>query len=432
MVLLVVLLVVTTTTTPTWSFEIHRHVPVVTPLMTPRTLDVMERMRGGSSSDNNIYEDDDEEEQDKAEVTAEPKKKRTSTPKPMEDEEDDVDEATMPEDEETQVEEDGTEVDEGYEPMETVDDTLHGDGDNEEEDDEMDGEDTFVVETAVVDQEGEDEVTLAQDDAQDNDVAIPFPTTQEVLERATAGTTTDDENSSAFVDRMELADAYDIEDTEGAVVEDAEAMAAVSAIAGGSDSEEVATGIATSNATITDDMKEILVKELHFTPQDIKVLRPDIAAMLVANKLQKPFEGMPPNWYLPSSVTNNKKVGSMRQVMLKTSLTLIAVGVAALLVVNGQDSIDFDQIHGTLAKIPALLVGALGKGKRSSPSTALIEAPAVPVVPEEVVEEEEHPHSIKPGATEAPAYEQDLDKTPLDKFLTKIENIIKAFFRITI
>jgi hypothetical protein len=231
-----------------------------------------------------------------------------------------------------------------------------------------------------------------------------------------------------------LADAYDIEDSEGAVVEDAEAMAAVSAIAGGSDSEEVAAGTTTtnSNATITDEMKEILIKELHFTPQDVKVLRPDIAAMLVANKLQKPREGMLPNWYLPTAVTNNKKVGNLRQVMLKASISVIAVGAAALLVVKGQESIDLDQVQDTLSKIPALLVGASGRGKQqASPSSVVVETATVPEE-EAVVEEEEHPHSIKPGATEAPAYEQDLDKTPLDKIITKIENMIKAFFRITI
>jgi hypothetical protein len=47
-------------------------------------------------------------------------------------------------------------------------------------------------------------------------------------------------------------------------------------------------------------------------------------------------------------------------------------------------------------------------------------------------ESEDHPQSVKPFATQAPSYEEDLDKSWVDKVITTIENAVKAFFRIKI
>jgi hypothetical protein len=190
---------------------------------------------------------------------------------------------------------------EGYDSM------GEGDGTDLEEDNFV-MEEVVYKEDTVVDEEEDMEAILNEDDT----APLESSTTQEVLERATAGFQTDDENSSAFVDRMELADAYDLEEVAGVEEDEGEehTMAAVSAATavgpGGSDPDsELGGGAPDETAVpeddassgvvvldpITDEMKEILVRQLRFKPADIKVLRPDIAAIVIANKLQKPVEG---------------------------------------------------------------------------------------------------------------------------------------------
>lgn len=363
----------------------------------------------------------------------------------------------------------------GYETEEALshDEAQTGDGEEEEEDadDEL-AEDEGYVHTdhqeEIFDDEEETtfEEQVTMDEAveehivSDESTAGVSSASVQVLERATAaGTSADDENSSAFVDRMELADAYDLEDArdEGSdVVQDAEAMAAVSAAtavgAGGSDPDsqaadgDEAAKEGDDTLIITDDMKDVLLNRLKFKPSDLKVMRPDIAAMVIANRLQRPEEGMPLNWYLPNAP---KPATRTPNKLVKASATAVAVVAVALVAVKGQDMgvFDLEGIQSALQKIPAVLAaipaaiggGSNKKGKiqplppaaaEESPSEQVQSTPAADV--EEESEVDAHPHSLKPGATEIPAYERDLDKTALDKFLTKIENAIKAFFRIKI
>lgn len=383
----------------------------------------------------------------------------------LEDQEEEEEEPSMVEEEEVDVE-----LEEDYVQIEHEE--LFEDDEEEEE-----GSDTVTYEESVVVIE-EEEIEIEggkEDESPEEETSVRLPTAQ-VLERATAGTNTDDENSSAFVDRMELADAYDLEDDAAADAADASAVggdnashvgasAATAVGAGGSDpdtashADEEAEG-ATLRAgemfdlQITDEMRTVLLKELRFTPRDLKVLRPEIAAMLVAQKLQKPREGMPPNWYLPSDAvpSSSNKSGKLRSLLVKTSLTVVAVGTAALVASKGHEMIDLDDIQETFQKIPAALAAipaAFGSMKekavpspppppsQSARSTrdVLEDSGSVESAPpgdsEEEYDLDGHPHSVKPGAA-VPAYEKDLDKTVLDKIITKIENAIKAFFRIKI
>lgn len=337
--------------------------------------------------------------------------------------------------------------------------SMHDDDETELEDEEhFIMEEVVYEEIAPEEEEGvEDTEALVEESDLEDEETAPTRTTQEVLERATAGFHTDDENSSAFVDRMELADAYDLEETvtgeEQIVMDDAQAMAAVTAAtavgAGGSDLDSIVEErpAATEEEDgelaveeITDEMKEILVQDLKFRPADIKVLRPEIASMIIANRLQKPREGMPANWYLPGSAKSG--VSPLRKRIIKASATILAVGAVAL-VAKGQD-IDLDDIADLLKKIPATLaaIPAALMGSSSSSEGAKLDektSPADSVVEEgeedsssPTEEEDDHPHSLKPGSSYPPTYEEDLDKTALDKIITKIENGFKSFFRMKI
>ena len=264
----------------------------------------------------------------------------------------------------------------------------------------------------------------------------PAPTAQVLEERM--ATTTDDENSysSAFVDRMELADAYDEgETTAGGAEEDAAAAAATAAVTatvGGSDEDRSPEAPPAKDeppqiTEITDEMKAILRKELRYKARDVKVMRPDIAAMVVANRLRRPTEGMPRNWYVEGAKPSN----ALQDNVVKVSLALVAAGAVALIGLKGEDlGIEFDAFGDALKKITSK---SIGKKKKTADTPAVVTPPVVQEVEAtEVEEEEDHPQSVMPFTDKPPAYEKDLDKTWLDKVITSIENAVKAFFRIKI
>ena len=47
---------------------------------------------------------------------------------------------------------------------------------------------------------------------------------------------------------------------------------------------------------ITNRMKKILVEELHYTPEEVEVMMPDVAAVVINKHLERPKRGMPPEW----------------------------------------------------------------------------------------------------------------------------------------
>jgi hypothetical protein len=187
-------------------------------------------------------------------------------------------------------------------------------------------------------------------------------------------------------------------------------------------------------------MKTILRKELHYKPRDVKLMRSDIAAMVVAKRLRRPIEGMPLNWYVEGS----KPANFLRENAIKVSLTLAAVGIAALVGLKGEE-LGVDSIQDVLKKLPAMLaavptaVTSMGSKVKKEAVSAVPTTSATPAVQEAEVpveqlesEEEDHPRSVKPFSAQPPSYENDLDKSWLDKAITTIENALKSIFRIKI
>ena len=353
------------------------------------------RVRGGTAADG-IFEDEEEDEED------------------WEEEEYEEEDSTVAEEEELEEEEE-------------QDEDVFGDEAVEEE------------ETFVETQEEEFEEEEAFEDAlEDVPEEEPAPTAQVLEERM--ATTTDDENSysSAFVDRMELADAYDEgETTAGGAEEDAAAAAATAAVTatvGGSDEDRSPEAPPAKDeppqiTEITDEMKAILRKELRYKARDVKVMRPDIAAMVVANRLRRPTEGMPRNWYVEGAQPSN----ALQDNVVKVSLAVVAAGAVALIGLKGEDlGIEFDALK-KITSIFAALPKSIGKKKKTADTPAVVTPSVVQEVEAtEVEEEEDHPQSVMPFTDKPPAYEKDLDKTWLDKVITSIENAVKAFFRIKI
>ena len=286
-------------------------------------------------------------------------------------------------------------------------------------------ETTFDDEEEDFEQEFNEEEKKVFDDLEEHEVEPPLT---QVLEERMATTTTDDE-SSAFVDRMELADAYDDVDTT-ADQEDTSlaAVTAATAIgAGGSDPEDASEEASVEATEITDSMKKSLIKELKYKAREVKFMRPDIAVTILEKNLQRPPEGIPPSWYIEGAKLDTL---GLRENVIKVSVALVALGGMAVLGLKA-DKLQ-DTVGGILASIPASLKSLL-PSKKSTPAITVPRKEEQTVEEEEEKEEEEdHPQSVKPYSDTAPSYEDDLDKTWLDKGITKISNGIKGFFRIKI
>jgi hypothetical protein len=199
---------------------------------------------------------------------------------------------------------------------------------------------------------------------------------------------------------------------------------------------------------ISDEMKEVLRNELHYTARDVLLMRPDIASMVVYNRLIRPTEGMPLNWYIegagpPSALRGNA---------IKIALTATVLGAIAVLSLKGGEhlGVDISDIIGSLRRIPSVLAsiprGALSAAKTvkakalgaipvagsGKVETVVIEPEPSTIVTEEGTEEkvDDVVHSLKPGIKAGPKLDEDI--SILDKFLTAVERAVKGFFRIKI
>jgi hypothetical protein len=186
--------------------------------------------------------------------------------------------------------------------------------------------------------------------------------------------------------------------------------------------------------TITDEMKQVLRQDLKYTRRDIKLMRPEIASMVVYNKLLRPIEGMPRNWYIEGA----GPAGPLREHAVKIAIAVAAVsGVTAVGILG--DGLDMSELTRNLKQIPAALAKLGKKTKKdataqlSEVKEALDEVTAQKTFSEQETNEMENevPHSIKPGEKPAGLMGKE-DESALDKFLTKIETMIKAFFNIKI
>jgi len=194
---------------------------------------------------------------------------------------------------------------------------------------------------------------------------------------------------------------------------------------------------------ISDEMKDVLRNELHYTARDVRLMRPEIASMVVYNRLIRPIEGMPRNWYIEGAGPVDPR---RKKIELAAKwAACVAVGILARTAYEKQE-IDLtgvtDSLRGAIAglstipkaftsagqQIKETAVAALPshdeQSESSSPSEKTFSEEEMQEMEDEVV------HSVKPGTKKVPNRHE--DKTALDKFLTKIEDLIKGFFRIEI
>jgi hypothetical protein len=374
--------------------------------------------------------------------------------------------------------------------------------DQEEEDEEEDDDDLFVDALEYFHPAAETE---------DTDTVLVSPaheTTPISTSTTTSGVHTDDD-SSAFVDRMELADAYDeglggeedadnrtpvLANTMGGTEEDEEdtynlpaSSSATDISPGGgtddddADSDEAASLLVEEEAAadlveetdentnaddeikeavtagstrteITDEMKQVMLKELHWKQHEVANMRPDIAAVVVHKQLRRPREGMPEPWYRPGTGPNKM-----------VQKVVVPVCVAAAAIYAGQKVEITDVGKFVQQVVPSFSLTLPAKMPFLSSTTSQKRSPQAEEADEETTttNEDEPPTSMgdeqeesiptttaTPGGTTSSGQEyhtghhldhhansvkpyvhsvdDDPDESWLDKIISKIENAIKG------
>jgi len=256
-----------------------------------------------------------------------------------------------------------------------------------------------------------------------------------------------DDDSSAFVDREELADAYDegesvlgtvraedSDDDDRVSIDDVPPPINDELLKGNKDvveqpqegatqqllesSELEGEPIRTIPKFVDKDTEQILVRQCKYKRAEVKAMKPEIAAFVAHKRLRRPLEGMPPNWIKEDTAPLHQS-RSLIRIIKHIPKAIIPISIGALAIYG---SIDVGNIAGILRSV---------KMKVKPPSGP--DAPLDEEVEEELVPDGEHlneviPESLKPGENpKAPK-----DQTKLDKIITSVEKGIKAFLQIEI
>lgn len=346
--------------------------------------------------------------------------------------------------------------------------------DSSEEEDDDDDEASFIPESSVDEYDPEDEdETVAEGDEEEESISL----SQVLLDEAANGDNnnvfdeddfadalqdgvdidmvasstihTDDDSSSANVDRMDLADAYD---EELLAEEDDEPLSPVLATGDEEDSQPASNDNSASispgggdeeaenppdnsveavaddtTAVITDEMTAEL-KALKWKINEIRRMRPDMAAVAINKNLRRPREGMPANF------CKDGKQGAAG----KWRKAILPICVGALAVYAGNEVDWNDLVDGILSSAPtptneappvvheATSPPPIEEATEETVDAAVVgdeEDESEPQLNEEPTNDEHHPHSLKPYKKPDDVA---LDQSWLDVVITKIENIFKG------
>jgi len=312
------------------------------------------------------------------------------------------------------------------------------------EDDEFDNEDNFVDTL-------EDDIQLVASTADYVERAAAFP-------NPTAAT--DDDSSSANVDRDDLADAYDVgleaeEEEEpilatmeqGTVFQGApETNKKYNTTSTGTEGEGLGKGpleTATNGRAkeyskaaalkvsksgeeeeISEDTKDVLVKELQWRSYEVEYMRPDVAAAVAYKRLMRPTTGMPAMWYTEGNTPKGNNSGL--STVIKT--VILPIGIAAVALFVGQET-GIDACSDILDSLKAPALPCMWKSP--TPQSALAVTLSQQTVGSNERVPDDHPHSIKPNsdaANDVPE-EASSEQSPLDTFLSKFGNPIDKLLR---
>ncbi len=297
-------------------------------------------------------------------------------------------------------------------------------------------------EVVVVDEE-ETEVVFPTDEIPSDDVRSFHTTDGELADDE--GVYTDGQNESPITAEEtigateEPADGGDDDDEEEIDEDEQESAYA----------EATAVRAGASVTVIDEDLKNILITDLQYTEEDVTNMRPELAQEVVGNKLARPIEGMPRNWYIDPELAVKQDAMLAKKKGLIVTVAMVGAVALSVGVLKENDTIGdtVEEIVDALKEIPKAIVamvvaakskvtGGVSTNKKSLPAATPPPAAEEPKEEEEEADELETKdasvHSIKPGTTPKEVPDPNLDTTWLDKLITKIGSGFKSFLNIKI
>jgi len=236
------------------------------------------------------------------------------------------------------------------------------------------------------------------------------------------GTFTDDD-STAFVDRMDLADAYDYS-VDGIGLGDEISK---------SDSEDM-TPTSSPKCSTNDDnqvvfqlflpekMRIILIKNLGYSDDEVNNMRPDVAKVLASKMIKRPKSGIPKTFFVKGKAIKNSTTAKERRLRNKIVRRVVIPG----LVVG-------------MALCSSTIIGSISSIKQdkiSFPTPAFIPNVNSTLVADEDLNRTEIEHQSSheqplqtKEAEKIEKFEKGLDETWLDKAITATLEIIDNIFR---
>lgn len=306
------------------------------------------------------------------------------------------------------------------------DDQLRPSNETEEEEEESAADIENEV-TSPEEMASKVEMVIEEQEGRTTEAAISFGE-EEVIDDPNI-----DEDSSANVDRLEYADAYD----EGDTTEPENH--ATGALNDSNDGEEpLPTENVTGITSITDDMKKQLIRELKYRRIEAENMRFDVALVVLQKRLRRPVEGIPANWYVDGVAP---KPSAISAIVSRIVVPLLAGSI--ILSAAVQSGVDIDvglwltkarkvfssssATKKTVAQKPPILDDLPPETTMETDSSEEVEEDKETVPYNEHITPigQYHPHSVKPGQQP----DDELDVTWLDKGITKVERAIKRLFR---
>eukprot|EP00977_Amphora_coffeiformis_P014004 scaffold3823_cov195-Amphora_coffeaeformis.AAC.14 len=275
-----------------------------------------------------------------------------------------------------------------------------------------------------------DDVLAAQES--DGEPASPVPKGEINLDDPTL----DDEHADAYDEDVEGGEATETTTTTtpaAAVVTSVDDIPTVTA-----------AGQIPLAVTISPAMKKILIKQLKYRPAEVKRMRPEIAAVVVAKELYRPPEGLPTHWLVSqeemgTTTTRSARVKSIVVSLLTVLIAVVGGTVAASSSSSSSSSSSTPPSLATLYEPPPIPQSDIPEPMDSEPEPKKTPTPAEklelekkttvpPPTPAKKPLLASHDHSLRPGEG-PPPHDEPVDETALDKMLTSLEKALGKLFR---
>ena len=207
-------------------------------------------------------------------------------------------------------------------------------------------------EVPVVEVDAEVEIETEATVPDDDDVSTPV--------EGTASSITDDTNIED--DDVDPLDLSEVQSTREALERERQAtVAAATEIARGM-SASTSQDSATVQYMITRNMKRSLTEELGYTESEVDNMKPDVAAVLTSKRLKRPSTGMPDAFYVDGKSPCTKK-NPLTQILKskifqRIILPAVGIGLSAFLTANAiQQSGIGSAATSTTSRVPSIQSG---------------------------------------------------------------------------